>query len=124
MNIKIVAVVALGGAVGAVCRFLMMSGVGHIWKHHFPLSTFLVNVLGCFIIGALTEIMMQHEGFTLLWRSFLIVGILGGFTTFSSFSLDAGLLIEKGQWLMASSYIVGSVLLSLLAFFSGIFLFR
>lgn len=116
--------VALGGAIGSVARFLMMSGIGHFWRSSFPLSTFLVNVLGSFVIGALAEIMLQHGHFSLTLRAFLVVGILGGFTTFSAFSLDAGLLIQKGELFLASLYAIASVVVSLLAFFAGMFIFR
>lgn len=124
MNLKMILVVALGGAIGSVARFLMMSGIGHFWKSQFPLSTFIVNVLGSFVIGALLEIMMQHGNFHMALRAFLVVGVLGGFTTFSSFSLDAGLLIQKGEWITASLYMIGSVVVSILAFFGGMALFR
>ena len=119
-----IGVVALGGAIGSVARYLMMTGIGHFWKSQFPLSTVVVNVLGSFVIGALVEVLMQHEGFHLLWRGFLVVGILGGFTTFSTFALDAGLLIDKGELLWAGLYVAGSVALSILAFFGGMALFR
>lgn len=124
MNVKMLGVIALGGAIGSVARYVMMSGIGYFWKSQFPLSTFMVNVLGSFAIGALVEILMQHDGFHLLWRGFLVVGILGGFTTFSTFALDAGLLIEKGELFWAGLYMAGSVALSILAFFGGMALFR
>ncbi len=124
INIKMILIVALGGAIGTVARFLMMSGIGHFWRAAFPLSTFLVNVLGSFLIGVLVELMMNHHGFNLAIRTFLIVGILGGFTTFSSFSLDIGLLLQKGELIVAAAYILGSVFVSLFAFFAGMMLFR
>ena len=124
MNFKMILVVALGGAIGSVARYLMMSGVGHFWKSSFPLSTLLVNVLGSLVIGMLTEFMVQHGHFSLPMRTFLIAGILGGFTTFSTFSLDAGFLIQKGAWFLTSLYVVGSVGISLLAFFGGMAIFR
>ena len=124
MNLKMIGVVALGGAIGSVLRFMLMSGIGHFWKSHFPLSTLVVNVLGSFAIGALVEILMQHQGSNLLWRGFFIVGVLGGFTTFSTFALDAGLLIEKEQLFLAGLYLSGSVIISILAFFAGMALFR
>lgn len=116
--------VGLGGAIGSIMRYLMMVGVGYYWKSDFPLSTFLVNILGSFVIGALTEFMLQHGHFSLTLRAFLVAGILCGFTTFSTFSLDAGFLLQKSEFLFAGLYIIGSVALSLAAFFCGMALLR
>lgn len=124
MNLKFIAVVGLGGALGAIARYLMVSGVNNFWKADFPLSTFLVNMLGSFVIGALTEFMLQHEDFNLTWRLFLVTGILGGFTTFSAFSLDTGFLLQKGEFFSAALYVCGSVFVSLAAFFVGMAIFR
>lgn len=124
MSPGIILSVAAGGATGAVARYLLASQIGSWTGPGFPWGTFVVNVLGCAIMGLLTET------FALAWspspemRAFLTVGILGGFTTFSAFSLDAVLLMERNDWLPALLYVVGSVVLSLLAFFAVMRLVR
>lgn len=124
MSPGIILTVAAGGATGAVARYLLATQIGHWTGSGFPWGTFVVNVLGCAIMGLLTEL------FALTWspspemRAFLAVGILGGFTTFSAFSLDAVLLMERNDWLPALFYVVGSVVLSLLAFFATLRLVR
>lgn len=96
--------IALGGAAGSVLRYLMATAIGA------PLGTAAVNVLGSFVIGLLF-ILLGREG----WQVLLMTGLLGGFTTFSAFSLDTLKLIERGQPLQALAYVAGSVALSLLA---------
>ncbi|MBA3911643.1 MAG: fluoride efflux transporter CrcB [Rhodobacter sp.] len=106
--------VALGGAIGSVLRYLMVSAVGA------PLGTAAVNVLGSFAIGVLFVWLGARGG----WQPFLMTGILGGFTTFSAFSLDALKLIEAGQTFQAAAYVIGSVFLSLAAVMLGVALAR
>ncbi|WP_374646568.1 fluoride efflux transporter CrcB [Tabrizicola sp.] len=96
--------IALGGAAGSVLRYLMATAIGA------PLGTAAVNVLGSFAIG-MFFILLGREG----WQVLLMTGLLGGFTTFSAFSLDTLKLIERGQPLQALAYVAGSVALSLLA---------
>jgi fluoride exporter len=97
--------VALGGAIGSVLRFLTVAAVGA------PFGTFVVNVLGSFVMGVLFVALQSRAGLSPL----LMTGILGGFTTFSAFSLDALKLWQAGQMTVALAYAGGSVLLSLLA---------
>ncbi|MDZ4735640.1 MAG: fluoride efflux transporter CrcB [Rhodospirillaceae bacterium] len=124
MGLNMIAAVAAGGAVGAVARYMLATQVGHWAGTGFPWGTFAVNVVGCTIMGVLTEL------FALTWspspeiRALLTVGVLGGFTTFSAFSLDAVLLMERNAWLPAIGYVAGSVLLSLAGFFAGMRLLR
>ena len=124
MSPGIILTVAAGGATGAVARYLLASQIGSWTGPAFPWGTFAVNVLGCAIMGLLTEL------FALAWspspemRAFLTVGILGGFTTFSAFSLDAVLMMERNDWAPALFYVVGSVVLSLLGFFAAMRLVR
>ena len=106
--------IALGGAAGSVLRYLMVLTVGG------PLSTAAVNILGSFAIGVLFALLANREG----WQLFLMTGLLGGFTTFSAFSLDTLKLVEQGQTLQAAAYVVGSVALSLLAVALGVALAR
>ncbi len=118
------AAVALGGALGAVGRYLVMSGVALWFGLSFPWGTLIVNVVGSFAMGALVEIS------ALVWspspelRALLAVGVLGAFTTFSTFSLDVAALIGRGAHAAAGAYIALSVVLSIAAFFAGLHLFR
>jgi CrcB protein len=117
--------VIAGGAIGSLSRFLVASQVGH-WlpNTRFPLGTFAVNVIGCLIAGALVEV------FAFTWspspeaRALLVTGFLGGFTTFSAFSIDVFYLIEKGDVLLAIGYVLASILVSFAAFFAAQSLFR
>jgi fluoride exporter len=97
--------IALGGALGSVLRYVMVSAIGA------PFGTAVVNVVGSFAIGVLFVALGSREG----WQFFLMTGVLGGFTTFSAFSLDTLRLIEAGQLLSAAAYVLGSVGLSLAA---------
>ena len=124
MSPGIILTVAAGGATGAVARYLLATQIGNWTGGGFPWGTFVVNVLGCAIMGLLTELFALAWSPSLEMRAFLTVGILGGFTTFSAFSLDAILLMERNDWLPALFYVVGSVVLSLLAFFAALRLVR
>jgi fluoride exporter len=112
--------VGLGGALGAMARY----GIGTAVPapaNGFPLATALINIAGSLamgvLIGVLAKTTPQYQNEI---RLFVAVGIFGGFTTFSSFSLDAITLIERGDFLLATVYIVGSVLLSLAGLFVGL----
>ena len=117
--------VALGGAIGASARYGTSLAVGHLWRTSFPFATLLVNVTGSLamglLIGWLTRTLpaWQNEA-----RLFVAVGVLGGFTTFSAFSLDVVTLFERGEVLSAFLYILGSVVLSVAALFVGLLLMR
>lgn len=119
------AMVAAGGAVGASLRFL----VGH-WSLRllgpgFPWGTLIVNVLGSFVMGLLAVILMErYPGAFGRFAPLLLTGLLGGFTTFSAFSLDALALIERGKTGLALGYVGSSVLLSLAAVWLGLMLGR
>jgi CrcB protein len=114
--------VALGGAIGSVLRYLMTP----VATHPFPLAIMAVNVLGCFGIGFVARKipLIVSVADQPLVKAFLITGILGGFTTFSSFALEAGQLLEKGQFLWAMLYVVGTVSVCLAAFFIAYFGFK
>ena len=124
MTINLIASIAAGGAAGALARFALMSAVGHWLGTGFPFATLAVNVLGCFAMGALVEI------FALAWsasqetQAMLTVGFLGAFTTFSAFTLDVNMLMVHGRLGLAAFYVAASVLLSIFAFFAGLYLFR
>ena len=116
--------VAAGGAVGALARYLVMSGVGHWFGHGFPWGTLVVNIVGSFVLGALIEIMAVVWSPTESMRVFLVVGVLGAFTTFSTFSMDVMYLMERGQVIHAGLYVAASVFISILALWIGMTAFR
>ncbi|MDX2095360.1 MAG: fluoride efflux transporter CrcB [Alphaproteobacteria bacterium] len=109
--------VALGGALGAVMRYLLISLVIRLHPAPFPLGTMLVNILGSLAMGLLLARLMAAESETM--RLFLVTGLLGGFTTFSAFSWDVLQLVQRGQMGQAALYVGGSVLLSLIAVAAG-----
>lgn len=121
---KSLLVVAGGGALGAVARYLVYIVAGHVLGTQFPYGTLIVNILGSFILGALTETMALVWSASNEMRLFLAVGFLGAFTTFSSFSLDFAVLYERGQLLLCTVYVGVSVVCSIGALFAGMFLFR
>ncbi|CAN1515403.1 CrcB Integral membrane protein possibly involved in chromosome condensation [Burkholderiaceae bacterium] len=115
--------VALGGAVGSVCRYKLSSFVlDQTINWRFPLGTFLVNVIGCLVIGVLAGLILKFEMFSSQSRIFLITGIMGGFTTFSAFSIETFYLIREKEFLVASSYVFSSVLVGLVALWLGFLL--
>lgn len=116
--------VAAGGALGSVGRYLTMSLVAGWFGTGFPISTLSVNVLGSFIMGVLVETWAVWWSADMLWRSLLAVGVLGGFTTFSTFSLDMVVLLERGESGAAALYAGASVILSVLGLFAGLLLIR
>lgn len=113
-----------GGALGAGARHLVNVGFGRWLGVGFPWSTLTVNVFGCFLMGVLIEAFALRYSSSLEMRTFLATGILGGFTTFSAFSMDFALLIEKHLHGPAMFYVAFSVGLSLIAIFAGIALTR
>lgn len=115
--------VALGGAIGASARYL--AGVAILRAFGltlFPVGVIFVNVLGSFLIGVLV-VLLGQKGLT-HWGAFLVTGVLGGFTTFSSFSLEAWRLMVDGRYDLASLYIGLSVGLSLLGLVAGVAMMR
>ncbi|MBC2773854.1 fluoride efflux transporter CrcB [Rhizobium sp. AQ_MP] len=116
--------VAVGGAAGSVARYLTGIAMTRLLGPGFPWGTITVNIIGSFIIGLLTEMMARKFSAPLELRLLLVVGFLGGFTTFSSFSLDTMALFERGEGLTAFVYVAASVLLSLAAAFGGLALGR
>ena len=108
--------VALGGGLGAMGRFWVVHQVNRLQGGHFPWGTLTVNVVGSFIIGmAFVFLAIKHTDLSSGWRSFLIVGVLGAFTTFSSFALESLVLLQEQHYLSAAFYMAGSVFICLLA---------
>ena len=105
-------VVGLGGALGAVCRYLLGQVIPKL-GNGFPLATFAVNIVGCFAIGLIVGFVGRHGSVDPRLVLFLQMGICGGFTTFSTFSLEALTLLENGRFTVGIFYIVLSILLGL-----------
>jgi len=116
--------VALGGAIGSAARYGVNVWSGRMFGSEFPWQTLIVNILGCFVMGALTEMMALRLNVGQETRAFLTTGILGGFTTFSAFSLDFAYLVERKQVAAAGGYALASVVISLIAVFAGMNLIR
>ncbi len=119
------AYVALGGAIGSVFRYLMQTLIGQYAGVDFPYGTLIVNITGSVLmgifIGSMARMLPQHAQEL---RLLIAVGILGGYTTFSSFSLDAITLLEEGKFMAMSVYVVSSVVLSLAGLYAGLRLMR
>ncbi len=117
--------VGLGGAIGAMSRYGFSLYLGRFHNGPFPLATFGVNVIGSLAMGLLIGILART---TPTWqpeiRLLVSVGLFGGFTTFSAFSLDVVTLIERGQLATASVYAVASIIIAVLALFAGLWMAR
>ncbi|MEQ8510820.1 MAG: fluoride efflux transporter CrcB [Rhodospirillaceae bacterium] len=124
MNWTVVASVAAGGAVGSALRYLTTVAVQRAFGTGFPVWTLSVNVLGAFVMGVLVSTIALKWSLGQLGQAFLMVGVLGGFTTFSAFSLDVVTLYERNQTLAAGGYILASVVLSIAALLAGMNLAR
>jgi CrcB protein len=117
--------VAAGGAIGASLRWFVVRWAGHALGLGFPYGTLIVNVVGSLVMGIATVVMMERfPGSWGRFAPFVMTGLLGGFTTFSAFSLDALFLIERGRNLAAATYIGGSVALSIFGLWAGLTLAR
>jgi CrcB protein len=116
--------IALGGASGAVARYLVATWVHELWEGHMPVGTLLVNLVGSFAIGIFFVLIIEKQIIHQDWRSVLMVGFLGAFTTFSTFSLESISLIESGHLLQALGYMFMSVVFCVLAAGSAIYLTR
>ena len=119
--IRLAVAVAFGSAVGGVLRFWLTAWVARVLPTHLPLGTLLVNVTGSFAIGALAAAFLDrgHASATTVWPAILMTGLLGGFTTFSAFSLQTLLLMQQGRWMDATANVVLSVVLCLVAVWLG-----
>lgn len=111
--------VAIGGAIGSVGRYLTGVAAVRVMGHGYPWGTLTVNIVGSFLMGILIVVLMTKDGGMRI-APLLMTGMLGGFTTFSAFSLDALTIYERGQVGTAAIYVIASVVLSLLAIFLGV----
>lgn len=120
---KVILLVGLGSFIGGIGRYLVTILIQNRFLSTFPYGTMVVNIIGCFLIGVIYGISdrgtMPSE-----WRIFLATGIMGGFTTFSSFSNDTVSMLRDSQYWAAFSYVAISVLIGLAATFSGISLIK
>ena len=123
MQPGIILAVAIGGAVGSLLRYFVASAIQQPTMN-FPWGIFVVNITGGFIMGVIVELSALKLQISPEVRAFLTIGILGGYTTFSTFSLDSALLIQRGAYVAAAGYIVGSTVLSIAALFAGLALVR
>ena len=103
----------MGGFIGATLRYISNLGFDKIYASPFPSSTFLINFLGCFILGLLMNMGITN---TQIWpaKEFMVIGILGGFTTFSAFGVESFQLIESGEFMTALIYMSASVIFGIL----------
>ncbi len=124
MQWGVVLMVALGGALGSLARYFVAGAVQPAWWPGFPFGIFVVNVTGGLMMGLIAGLAALKLNLTPEMRAFLTTGVLGGYTTFSTFSLDSAMLMERGAYAQAGAYITGSVVLSILALFAGLWLVR
>ncbi|HWE78900.1 MAG TPA: fluoride efflux transporter CrcB [Pseudolabrys sp.] len=117
-------IVFLGGGLGAALRHAVNLGVARLLGGGFPYATFIINVSGSLVMGLMAAWFAFKGGGTQHWRLFLTTGVLGGYTTFSTFSLDAVLLYERDQLMLAAVYVIGSVALGLVGLFAGLAIVR
>jgi CrcB protein len=106
-------VIAVGGAIGSIARYLLSTLVLRVSGTLFPLGTFVVNLVGCLVFGAIAGAASQRVQVSPTVRLFLLTGILGGFTTFSSYSYESFLLVRDGQFVWATINVVGQVIAGL-----------
>lgn len=115
---------ALGGAIGSSCRYLVGVWALRFFGPGYPWGTFIVNVVGSFLIGALAEFIALKLNASAELRVLIVTGFLGGFTTFSAFSLEVATLFERGALHLSAIYVVSSLVLSIAAVFAGLALVR
>jgi CrcB protein len=120
----VIAAVGIGGGIGALIRYYVAGWVQPAWWPGFPFGIFVVNITGGLAMGLIVALTALKLQMTPEVRAFLTTGILGGYTTFSTFSLDSALLMERGAYGQAAAYVVGSVVLSILAIFLGFWVVR
>jgi CrcB protein len=116
--------VFVGGGLGASLRHFINVICAKCIGIGFPWGTFIINITGSFVMGLIAGYLAFKGEATQAWRLFLMTGILGGYTTFSAFSLDTALLYERGALGLAALYVLGSVILSIAGLFAGLWLIR
>jgi len=121
---KSILFVFAGGGIGSALRYTISLGVNKMIQTKFPLSTFIVNITGCFLIGLFLGYWQKQGNTDSVWYVFLVTGICGGYTTFSAFSAENIKLIQNGEMVTAMLYIGSSLLTGILATMLGLILTR
>jgi fluoride exporter len=116
--------VFIGGGLGSTLRHVVNIVCPRLFGANFPYHTFIINITGSTVMGLIAGYLAFKGEASQSWRLFLMTGILGGYTTFSAFSLDAAVLYERGEIALALLYVLGSVVLSILGLFAGLALVR
>lgn len=116
--------VFIGGGLGSTLRHTINVLCARLLGTAFPYHTFIINITGSIVMGLIAGYLAFKGGASQPWRLFLMTGILGGYTTFSAFSLDTALLYERGAIGLAALYVVGSVVISIAGLFAGLALVR
>jgi CrcB protein len=116
--------VFFGGGLGASLRHLVNLTCARCLGPGFPWGTFIINITGSTVMGLIAGYLAFKGEASQPWRLFLMTGILGGYTTFSAFSLDTAVLYERGELGLAAAYVLGSVVLSIAGLFAGLALMR
>lgn len=120
---KIILAVGLGSFIGGICRYLVTLFIQNKFLTTFPFGTMFVNVLGCFLIGVIYAL-SDRGNLSPLWRMFLATGMMGGFTTFSTFSNETVSMLRDAEYVPAFSYIAFSIIIGLAATIGGISLVK
>jgi len=118
-SISVVGWVAVGGALGSAARYLLAGFVHRFTSAYFPYGTFAVNMVGCLLFGLIFGLTEQRFQISPTVRAFLLIGVLGGFTTFSSYAFESFQLIRDAQYLRASVNVAGQVVVGLASFWLG-----
>ncbi|MDR3464355.1 MAG: fluoride efflux transporter CrcB [Xanthobacteraceae bacterium] len=116
--------VFVGGGLGAALRHAVNVASGRAFGTAFPYGTFIINISGSLVMGLIAGYLAFKGDAAQPWRLFIMTGVLGGYTTFSAFSLDSILLYERGELALAAFYVIGSVALAILGLFAGLTLMR
>lgn len=122
--IRSLIIIGIGGFFGSIGRYLFAHFIYRWFEPTFPISTLIVNILGSFLIGVVYSLCERGALLSAEWRLFLAVGLLGGFTTFSTFTFEMVVMLRDGQFMNVVSYAIMSVFASLTACFLGIFIVR
>ena len=116
--------VGFGGFIGSVLRYFLYILTSNILGYTSPVATIFVNIIGCFLIGFAYQLFNTHLIISENLRLFIMIGLLGGFTTFSAFSIDAFLIYQNSGKILSIAYVVLSIILSLLATLTGVWLIK
>ena len=117
-------IIFIGAGIGGALRHGVNVASSRLWGFGFPYGTLAVNILGSFVMGLCAGYFLLRPGLSQHLRLFLTTGVLGGFTTFSAFSLDTAVLVERHAYMLAAAYVLGSVIAAISSFFIGLALFR